>query len=683
MIPGILLILPFTIYLLTLCPTVYLGDSGELTAAAYSLGVPHATGYPLYVLIGKVFCLIPLGSVAFRANLMSAAFGIGAVWMVYSLIVRMSLSRVGGLVGGLVLAFASVVWMQAICAEVYTPHVFFVALMARLLWWWDEKREFSGLLAFVFVVGLSFGNHLQTVILAPGVLWIVLSGERRRFFKVKRFLMVSVCFAIPLLIYLYLPIRTWAGAAIHWGDPDSVDRFMTHVMATAHRAAYVFNLTPWDYVERAKEAIWLLVSQFGVILIFAIWGWLNLGSKRWQVFFATLVACDFFYTIFMNTVSLEITPFNLPSSVAVAILAGFGIGRVLEKIKRYEGIGVGTRRLVEGASGVVPIIPLLLNFSLCDQSRNYTAYEQTVNIYRTMDKGNVLFVNGDNYVFPAAYGRIVERMGEHLVIYDRLSLIFKMPDILFHSGPRPSSWEQGRNQAEKKIIEEKKCEGVYYAIFGPGSVDLPEGCSLVPCGTLYRPMRERAHFDPMAGNIWRYYSTESFNDNFQRDYMNRQMAAYFEFFRGMAFILSGESSLGLKRMKIASEVGYDDELLYSDMGVFLTDQGFFVEARGALEKALIYHEDLSAVYNNWGYYYQKMRDHEGAVASFKKAVELRPDRFGYYNNLGFAYFEMGDKRASKSAFEKSLGLQSNQPRIKQFIKENLESATTRPGASDS
>lgn len=670
MIPAILLTLPITVYLLTLCPTVYFGDSGELTAAAYALGIPHASGYPLYALVGKGFCLLPFGNVAFRVNLMSAFFAAAAAGAVYSLILKMGSSRIGGLVGGLVLAFAPLLWMQAVCAEVYSLHAFFLALMVRVLWWWDEKREFCGLLAFVFIVGLSFGNHLQTVMLAPGVLWIVLWGEGRKFFNPKRFLTVSVCFAVPLLIYLYLPIRTWAGAAIHWGDPDSLDRFLTHVMGSAHRASYVFNLTWPEYGARAKEGIRAFLSEFGVVLIFSAWGWLNLRLRRWKVFFASVVVCDFFYTVFMNTVSLEITPFNLMSSVVVAVLAGCGVGQVLDSLKGYERIGKGTRRIVEGVCCCIPIVPLVLNFNLCDQSRNYSAYEQTVNIFRTMNAGDVLFVNGDNYIFPVTYGRIMERIGEHVAVYDRLSLIFKMPDVQFHSGPRPSAWEQGRHRTEKRILEEKRCDGVFYAVFGPRSVDLPDGCTLVPYGTLHKALTEGSRFHPMAGDIWRYYTTESFIDNFGRDYMNREMAAYFHFFRGMAFLLSGESSLGLKYMSLASEVGFNDELLFSDMGVFLMDHGFLDEARGALEKALTHHEDLSAVYNNWGYYYHKIGDHGMAVNSFRKAVDLKPDRFGLLNNLGFALFEAGRKEEASRVFERSLSLKENQREIRIFMNEN-------------
>src|SRR4030042_5710976 len=87
------------VYLVTACPTVYLGDSGELTAAAFSIGIPHNSGYPIYVLIGKLFCLIPLGTIGFRVNFMSCFFGAGTVCLAYSLTWKMTGSKVGALAG--------------------------------------------------------------------------------------------------------------------------------------------------------------------------------------------------------------------------------------------------------------------------------------------------------------------------------------------------------------------------------------------------------------------------------------------------------------------------------------------------------------------------------------------------------------------------------------------------------
>src|SRR6185503_1451947 len=63
----------FVVYALGACRTIYVGDSGELTTAVAVLGIPHPSGYPLYVLLGKLWTLlVPVGSIAFRMSLFSA-----------------------------------------------------------------------------------------------------------------------------------------------------------------------------------------------------------------------------------------------------------------------------------------------------------------------------------------------------------------------------------------------------------------------------------------------------------------------------------------------------------------------------------------------------------------------------------------------------------------------------------
>ena len=143
--------LSFTVYLITTCPTIYLGDSGELTAAAFCLGIPHNSGYPLYCLLGKLFCLIPLGNIGFRMNLMSCFFAAATVGLVCHFILKITSSILAAITGSLVLGFSPILWNQTICAEVYSLHAFFVALLIKLLWWWDERREFHRLLLFTLV----------------------------------------------------------------------------------------------------------------------------------------------------------------------------------------------------------------------------------------------------------------------------------------------------------------------------------------------------------------------------------------------------------------------------------------------------------------------------------------------------------------------------------------------------
>ena len=300
--PLILSLILFAVYLKTLCPSVYLGDSGELTTAAFSIGVPHNSGYPLYILVGKIFSMIPIGNIGFRMNLMSACFSVMTIWLIYSIVFKITRSTLSSTVASLTLAFTPVFWSQSVAAEVYALHSFFVALLIKLLLWWDERKEFSLLLLFVFITGLSFGNHMQTVMLAPAVLFIILSRDKMALLNIKNILIFFVFFLLALSLYLCLPIRTDAGAAIHWGDPNTLERFLAHVTARAHRGGYVLTKGPLEYLTRTRDMLWFVGFQFGALLIFFIFGLLKLRSLRWKVFFIGVILFDFVYAVFLNII---------------------------------------------------------------------------------------------------------------------------------------------------------------------------------------------------------------------------------------------------------------------------------------------------------------------------------------------------------------------------------------------
>jgi len=88
-IPILLFLGVFSLYLYTAPPasTGY-ADSNELITASYILGVPHPPGYPLYVLVGKLFSFLPIGAIAFRYTIMSAMLGAFAVTFIYLALVK-------------------------------------------------------------------------------------------------------------------------------------------------------------------------------------------------------------------------------------------------------------------------------------------------------------------------------------------------------------------------------------------------------------------------------------------------------------------------------------------------------------------------------------------------------------------------------------------------------------------
>jgi Flp pilus assembly protein TadD len=132
--------------------------------------------------------------------------------------------------------------------------------------------------------------------------------------------------------------------------------------------------------------------------------------------------------------------------------------------------------------------------------------------------------------------------------------------------------------------------------------------------------------------------------------MTREVSSFYFLREAESLFSMGRPAEGLWKLKKASTTGYNDTSIHSEIGLFLSDRGFFQAARSELEKALIYHDDLSGIYNNWGYYFDRRGDYEKAIDSFEKAIALKPGNYTYHNNLGLAFHKAGKERAGTREF---------------------------------
>ncbi|MEW6007859.1 MAG: DUF2723 domain-containing protein [bacterium] len=162
----------FGVYLHTLTPTIGFHDSGELITCAYTLGIAHPPGYPLYTLLGKVFItLIPFGNIAFRMNMESALFASLCVMMVYFITLKVSGRAeerkngriISSVVASLILAFSATFWEQAVIAEKYTLNALFATLTIffNLLWHLKCNRHPSWHNYIYFQSNYSFHWRLE------------------------------------------------------------------------------------------------------------------------------------------------------------------------------------------------------------------------------------------------------------------------------------------------------------------------------------------------------------------------------------------------------------------------------------------------------------------------------------------------------------------------------------------
>jgi len=214
---GVVFLFSFIIYFTTMAPTVSFWDCGEFIATSYSLGVPHPPGSPLFLIIGRLFSMLPLSSdIAFRVNLISPTISALANMLLYLIIVkvvvhwRKSVSNIndvivvfgGALVGALAFAFTDSHWFNAVEAEVYAMSTFFTAIVVWLILHWSERAEEKGneryILIIAYMVGLAIGVHLLNLLALPFIALVIYF--RKQEFEWKSFIITVLLTGITFLL---------------------------------------------------------------------------------------------------------------------------------------------------------------------------------------------------------------------------------------------------------------------------------------------------------------------------------------------------------------------------------------------------------------------------------------------------------------------------------------------------
>ncbi len=199
------------VYLLTLAPSVLGGDAGELQFVPYILGLPHPTGYPLICLLGKLWSYIPIGTVAYRMNLLSAVFASLAALGFYLTARRFTRSSISSLLGALTLALSHAFWSQAVISDKYAFNALFVVLISGLALVLIDKPEPARLYILAFFLGLSLTHHRSSILFGPPLLLAIGFKAKKIPLKpgiIAKALLLSVA---PLILYVYIPIAATKG----------------------------------------------------------------------------------------------------------------------------------------------------------------------------------------------------------------------------------------------------------------------------------------------------------------------------------------------------------------------------------------------------------------------------------------------------------------------------------------
>lgn len=339
----------FGLYLMTLAPSVVTFevasyDATHLQTVAYVLGIGHPTGYPTFVMLGKLFTYLPVGEVAYRVNLSSALYGSLAVLAVYMVSLRLTGGRVlAAAAGGVSFGLTEGLWSQSVIAEVYSLNALFIGATFYVFLLWRDTKNDRYLVLGAFLCGLSLTNHLTSGLLVPSAFIFVWLVDRRRFLDAKLLAKCALVFSFGLLPYLYLPLRAFMNPPLLYADTSNLKDFLWFITGGSFKGQ-MFAFGPAQLPERFTRYLIDLSEQFPFIALVAAVVGIGTLFIRDRAAFALLgfFGCaTLFYALEYSI--LDIAEYFLPTYLVLAIAVSAGV-MVFEEIL----FGVRDRRVEPG-----------------------------------------------------------------------------------------------------------------------------------------------------------------------------------------------------------------------------------------------------------------------------------------------------------------------------------------------
>lgn len=292
----------WSLYLYYAAPSVFWGDGGDLILSSWFLGVPHPTGYPLFILLGKFFQVVPVGDIAFRTTM---ALSILPITLAIAIFFFMSLETLQSFWLSLYfvmlfIIFSPLVWKQALVSEVYGLNLFFVLFLIYLVLKKKHKEKDSkntletnkqdacsnntlssadqnynlSLSTFFFIVLVSMiglGNH-GTLLFTVIVILIIYSGKyllnRKKFFNlssVSFLIFTLLIFMIGLSQYIALPIFSAREPLFNWNIAEKFYNF--YLLISGKEFGFISGYK--DIVKNfysVFEVLFNRLSIFGLII---------------------------------------------------------------------------------------------------------------------------------------------------------------------------------------------------------------------------------------------------------------------------------------------------------------------------------------------------------------------------------------------------------------------------------
>lgn len=393
-------------------PSVDWLDSGNLVASAAWMGVAHPPGEPAWLAFARVAQLLPVGDLAFRCTLLSAASIAACAWPLAWIVRAVGGGRRSEALAGLLALLGYSVQLQAVRPEVYalTLLILLLALAAVV-----ATAGLRASAALGFLLGIGAGVH--PLLCAAAVPGLAIARLLRGRFTPGDLAAGLLAGLAGFAVQAWLPLRAAANPIRAWGRPDTVERFVDTLLARTFARNFGEGADATPLLDNLGVVLRLdALALLPLLLPLAAIAWRAAPSRPAR---ALLLSWPAWWlgnalTVLPQNKVFASNP-DLHGYLALGVVALVPLAVVgIEHLGRRRALAEVVAWTLAGA--------LLLGSGPTDRSDNHAARRYATEQSAHLPPGAVLITSGNDPAFLWTYLQGVERRRSDLLIVHRVLL---------------------------------------------------------------------------------------------------------------------------------------------------------------------------------------------------------------------------------------------------------------------
>ncbi|MBI4656367.1 MAG: DUF2723 domain-containing protein [Elusimicrobia bacterium] len=645
-LPVLLFISFSVIYIYCLPPVLApYRDAGEMAVDVYTLGIPHQPGYPLYVLLARIFSYIIPGNFAYKLNVFSAVAGAAFLVLFFHFLSKYFNSGPAFLAAALFgfnLAFQHV----SSVSEMYSLNLFFCMILIILSFSIHENYRMSKILLFAYLSGLFMTNRMDISLVVLSLCSLILPAWReRREINVKNIALVFLCFILGFSLYLYLPVRSLGQPLLDWSDPEKLGNFINvltrksygstlDLISKNYKTGELFMVNIWEYMIH----VW---KNFNFLAVFALAGFyfeFKNSRQRFVVFlFLFLITGPLFLFLANmppNPHALAIVePNYLIPDIALCVWSAAGI-------KNLASAGTILKQIVYGFAVFSVAFAAYRNLPLSNRREVFVARDYALDAMKSAAPESIIVAKKDVQLFSLWYFQMVEKKRTDLkIIAQGLagSGWYQNSIKRLYPGMNLLNLNSGTEEDWKKTLEFNRAR-MYAAM----DAELPKSAPAIPRGIIQEIFPSTPY--DRKSQLWNFLNLQ-WLDAPPLDFFTKDIrTSYGQALLAHSAYLNAHFTLGEEDLRSLLLTGWMDPEI-PDVPLYM---GFYFTGRGDWKNAGIYFKKSAEIYEDMLVLAGKYRALESVKDGLRKASAYA------WLNLGVSMEKTGFPPEAENSYKKAL-----------------------------